>query len=54
MLAKARKRKHKEGDSDRVEWEKFINQKLLEVWRRPIDSTGLYEYKGIGFYYVNI
>ena len=41
-----KKRKHKEGANEREEWEQFIDQKLLEVWRRPVDSSGLYEYKG--------
>ena len=45
-LDKTKKREHKEGASDRDEWEQFIDQKLLEVWRRPVDSSGLYEYKG--------
>jgi len=45
-LHKTKKRRHNERESDEKEWEQFINQKLLEVWRRPVDSTGLYEYKG--------
>lgn len=45
-LAKKKRRKQKGGGDDEVEWEKFLNQKLLEVWRRPINSSGLYEYKG--------
>ena len=47
ILDKKRKRRHKEKGTDNKEWEQFINQKLLEVWRRPVDSSGLYEYKGI-------
>ena len=46
MLDKARKRRHKKVESDGKEWEQFLNQKLLEVWRRPVDTSGLYEYKG--------
>lgn len=52
-LDKTKKRKHKEGASDRDEWEQFIDQKLLEVWRRPVDSSGLYEYKGIVYGTIN-
>ena len=47
ILDKKRKRRHKEKGTDNKGWEQFINQKLLEVWRRPVDSSGLYEYKGI-------
>lgn len=48
-LENTRKRKHEERNSDgeKEKWEKFINQKQLEVWRRPVDTTGLFEYKGI-------
>lgn len=42
----SRKRKSDKINSDKEEWEHFINQHQLEVWRRPIDTTGLYEYKG--------
>lgn len=42
----SRKRKSDKINSDKEEWEHFINQNQLEVWRRPIDTTGLYEYKG--------
>lgn len=43
------KKKRKKGDKlFQEEWEQFINQKFLEVWRRPVDSTGLYEYKVFG------
>ena len=41
----SRKRKSDKINSDKEEWEHFINQHQLEVWRRPIDTTGLYEYK---------
>ena len=36
--------KKMKGDKINHEWEQFINKKLLEVWRRPVDSCGLYEY----------
>ena len=39
--------KKMKGDKINHEWEQFINKKLLEVWRRPVDSCGLYEYKGM-------
>lgn len=51
ILDKKRKRRHKEKGTDNKEWEQFINQKLLEVWRRPVDSSGLYEYKVFGTFY---
>lgn len=50
-LAKKKRRKQKGGGDDEVEWEKFLNQKLLEVWRRPINSSGLYEYKVFGTFF---
>ena len=39
--------KKMKGEELNHEWEQFINKKLLEVWRRPVDSCGLYEYKGM-------
>jgi len=46
-LENTKKRKHEKGNSNGEKWEKFINQKQLEVWRRPVDATGLFEYKGM-------
>ena len=44
---------HRRKESERYksesrceEWEKFLQQKQLQVWRRPSQSAGLYEYKG--------
>lgn len=42
-----KKRKREKENSNGEEWEKFINQKQLEVWRRPVNVTGLFEYKGM-------
>ena len=28
-------------------WVKFLQQKDLLVWRRPLNENGLYQYKGI-------
>lgn len=42
-----KKRKREKENSNAEEWEKFINQKQLEVWRRPVNVTGLFEYKGM-------
>ena len=28
-------------------WVKFLQQKDLLVWRRPLSENGLYQYKGI-------
>ncbi|KAJ7379089.1 StAR- lipid transfer protein 7, mitochondrial [Desmophyllum pertusum] len=52
-LENTRKRKHEERNSDgeKEKWEKFINQKQLEVWRRPVDTTGLFEYKVFGTFF---
>lgn len=47
----SRKRKSDKINSDKEEWEHFINQHQLEVWRRPIDTTGLYEYKVFGTFF---
>ena len=46
-MENTKKRKHEKENSRGEKWEKFINQKELEVWRRPVDTTGLFEYKGI-------
>ncbi len=46
-LENTRKRKHEKENSDSEKWEKFVNQKQLEVWRRPVNTTGLFEYRGI-------
>lgn len=46
-----KKRKHEKENSNAEEWEKFINQKQLEVWRRPVDVTGLFEYKVFGTFF---
>lgn len=43
--------KKMKGDKINHEWEQFINKKLLEVWRRPVDSCGLYEYKVFGTFF---
>lgn len=46
-MENTKKRKHEEENSNGEKWEQFINQKQLEVWRRPVDTTGLFEYKGM-------
>ena len=47
---KERRRKdserYKECGTANEDWEKFIQQKQLQVWRRPQHTSGLYEYKG--------
>ena len=42
-------RKAPEGRHD--EWEKLYEQKDLRVWRKPVNSNGLYEYKGISVHF---
>ena len=53
-MQNSKKRKHEKETSGEEKWEKFINQKELEVWRRPVDTTGLFEYKGMSRSFVVI
>lgn len=43
--------RYKESESRNEEWEKFLQQKQLQVWRRPRHSNGLYEYKVFGTFF---
>ena len=45
-LNKSTKGDREESDIKEV-WEEFIRQEQLKVWRRQIDTSGLYEYKGM-------